>query len=89
MENLIDDDLKNMLGDRYIPEDTGVSNAEYEQTDTNSNLLNDIKWPIFFLGMGIFIGWSGHMDLMETVLSVPGMCVCAACFGWHVKGMSK
>ena len=93
MDDLIDKDLRDVLGDRYterFPEEKEIpSDAEYEEISQDHSFLKDLKYPAFFLGFGIFIGWSGHMELMDAVLAIPGMCICAACFGWHVKGMSK
>lgn len=50
-----------------------------------TNLLSSIKFPALFLLLTVFIGWAAHMDLMSSVIAVPGMCVCSCCFGWSVK----
>lgn len=97
-EDLIDDDLQTLLGDRYQGEYEKPPVAEYEDIPVGpgpescvhpvnplSRLMAAVKWPVFFLVLGAFIGWSGHMDLMEDIIAVPGMCVCSACFGWHVR----
>lgn len=99
-ENLIDEGLQHLLGDRYQGEVLKPPAAEYEDIPVGPGsetccaeeypanpfprLMTAVKWPAFFLALGAFIAWTGHMKLMEEIIAVPGMCVCAACFGWHV-----
>lgn len=100
-ENLIDEDLQYLLGDRYQGEAVKPPVAEYEDIPVGPGpegccadgypvnpllrLMATVKWPVFFLALCAFIGWSGHMELMEEIIAVPGMCICSACFGWHVR----
>ena len=88
---LFDEGLKGLMGARY---DDGekVPVAEHEPCEAvceNSEplmprIMNAVKWPAFFMGLCCFIGWAASVELMESVLAVPAMCVCTACFGWHV-----
>ena len=63
--------------------------AEYRaeaETDYESDITwGSLKLPALFLALVIGIGICENMGLMAEVIAVPGMCVCAACFGWNVK----
>lgn len=88
---LFDECLKDLMGDRY---DDGEKPpiAEYEPCEAVQEpaisliyrIMNAAKWPTFFLALCCFIGWTASAELMDVVIAVPGMCVCSACFGWHV-----
>lgn len=94
MDEMIDKELRG-VGVKFIdrtkdePLDEQFVEAEEDDSGTLTNFLantlDSIKFPALFLLLTVFIGWAAHMDLMSTVIAVPGMCVCSACFGGSVK----
>lgn len=56
-----------------------------EPVEDAPGLLEGLKYPVLFLGLVIGIGVCEHLGLMAEVIAVPGMCVCAACFGWNAR----
>lgn len=82
-----DDDLRAIgvnITDRTheIPEDTDLESAEIEESGIS---WGDLKKTALFLALTIGICVCEHMGLMANVIAVPGMCVCAACFGWNAR----
>ena len=80
-----DDDLRSIgvnITDRTkeVPMD-----AHAEPADDAPGLLVGLKYPALFLGLVVGIGVCECLGLMAEVIAVPGMCVCAACFGWNVR----
>lgn len=82
-----DDDLRAIgvnITDRTheIPEDTDLETEEIEESGIS---WGDLKKTALFLALTIGICVCEHMGLMANVIAVPGMCVCAACFGWNAR----
>ena len=82
-----DDDLRAIgvnITDRTkdIPMD---AETEAVVGDTCPGFADSIKYPALFLGLVIGIGVCEYLGLMAEVIAVPGMCVCAACFGWNAR----
>lgn len=80
-----DDDLRKIgvnIADRTkeVPAD-----AQEEPVEGAPGLLSGLKYPALFLGLVIGIGVCEYLGLMSEVIAVPGMCVCAACFGWNAR----
>lgn len=87
MDEVFDDDLKGVMGDRYIPEQAPV--ARYEpakgSTEETYDVWGMVKFPLLFLALVGFLAWTAHMELVNEIVAVPGMCLCSACLGWNVK----
>lgn len=82
-----DDDLRAVgvnITDRTkeIPKDAEFETAETEESGIT---YGDLKKPALFLALTIGIAVCEHLGLMAEVISVPSMCVCAACFGRNTK----
>jgi hypothetical protein len=82
-----DDDLRAIgvnITDRTheIPEDAEFESAETEESGIS---WGDLKKPALFLALTVGIGVCEYLGLMAEVISVPSMCVCAACFGWNAR----
>lgn len=80
-----DDDLRAIgvnITDRTkdIPAD-----AQVEPVEGAPGLLNGLKYQALFLALVIGIGACEYLGLMAESIAVPGMCVCAACFGWNAR----
>lgn len=80
-----DDDLRKIgvnITDRTkeVPLD-----AQVEPVEDAPGLLEGLKYPALFLGLVVGIGVCEYLGLMAEVIAVPGMCVCAACFGWNAR----
>ena len=88
MDEVFDNDLKEVLGDRFIPEQAPV--AKYEKveecsTEETFDIWGMMKFPLLFLALGAFLAWTADVGLVDAVVAVPGMCLCSACFGWNVN----
>lgn len=59
--------------------------AEEEALAETGGFLSGLKMPALFLALTIGIGVCEHLGLMADIIAVPGMCVCAACFGWNAR----
>ena len=59
--------------------------ADTESLEDTPVLWDRIKFPSLFLALTIGIIVCEHLGLMAEIIAVPGMCVCAACFGGNVK----
>lgn len=59
--------------------------AEGETSEESGITWGDLKKPALFLVLTIGIAVCKHMGLMAEVIAVPGMCVCAACFGRNAR----
>lgn len=83
-----DDDLRAIgvnITDRTLD---NPENAEFEPVEGIKEpgvTWGNLKKPALFLVLTIGIAVCKHMGLMAEVIAVPGMCVCAACFGGSVK----
>lgn len=84
-----DDDLRAIgvnIIDRTKETSVAAENRAEVEADYESGIpWGDLKLPALFLALVIGIGICENMGLMAEVIAVPGMCVCAACFGWNVK----
>lgn len=82
-----DDDLRAIgvnIRDRTkdIPVDT---ETEASEDDAFCGFWENLKYPALFLSLVIGIGACEVLGLMSEIIAVPGMCVCAACFGWNAR----
>lgn len=82
-----DDDLRAIgvnIADRTkeVPMDAECTTLE---DDTLPGFVDSIKYPALFLCLVVGIGVCEYLGLMAEVIAVPGMCVCAACFGWNAR----
>ena len=87
MDEMIDHELQG-VGVKFTDRTKEVPvDADGEPAFENHvvKLAASLKFPALFLTLTAFIGWTAQMDLMAAVIAVPGMCVCSACFGWHIK----
>lgn len=91
MDEVFDDDLKGVMGDRYIPEAPpvvkyggGEQSAE-GSTEETFDIWGMVKFPLLFLALVSFLAWTAHVELVNEIVAVPGMCLCSACFGWNMK----
>jgi hypothetical protein len=85
MDEMIDDDL---LAIGLKAKDLTKQNpmdADIESLDDSSGLWDRIKFPALFLTLTVGIGVCEYLGLMAEIIAVPGMCVCAACFGGNLK----
>ena len=83
-----DDDLREIgvkIRDRTkeIPED-GLA-EEAMEVEAGFGLWERMKMPGLFLALVCFIGASAHLNLMDPMIAVPGMCLCSALFGWNAR----
>ena len=83
-----DDDLRAIgvsIMDRTkeIPVDDRAEEAM--EGETGFGLWERVKMPGLFLALVCFIGVSAHLNLMDPMIAVPGMCLCSACFGWSLR----
>lgn len=87
MDEVFDDDLKYVMGDRYIPERTPAARNEATEgsTEETYDIWGMVKFPLLFLALVGFLAWTAHVELVNEIVAVPGMCVCSACLGWSVK----
>lgn len=81
-----DDDLREIgvkIRDRTkeVPMD-----AHAEPVEDTPGFLKGLKYQALFLALVIGIGICRYFGLMDDIIAAPGMCVCAACFGWNVRG---
>lgn len=97
--DFIDDCLKGVLGDRYDDGETAVQKpaaeqkkpplAQYEAVEANEedgfDIWGAVKFPLLFVALVAFLGWTANMELVHPIVAIPGMCLCSACFGWSVK----
>lgn len=88
MDEVFDKDLKEVLGDRFIPEKPPV--AKYEKVEEGSteetyDIWGLVKFPLLFMALVAFLAWTADVGLVDAVVAVPGMCICSACLGWNVK----
>lgn len=82
-----DDDLREIgvnITDRTheVPVDAEFETAADEKPGISWGAL---KKPALFLALTIGIGLCEYLGLMAEVIAVPGMCVCASCFGWNAR----
>lgn len=88
-ENGVDPALEAVLGDHYqdrtkeIPMDAEVEPAEDAECP---GVWTSVKHAALFLGLTAGIVVCENLGLMAEVIAVPGMLVCAACFGWNARG---
>lgn len=86
MDEVFDEDLKGIMGERYIPERPPV--AKYENAESSTEETFDIwgmvKFPLLFLALVGFLTWTAHMGLVDKIVAVPGMCLCSAFAGFCV-----
>ena len=91
MDEIFDEDLMNVMGDRYVPEEAPKTKSEPAAqnyaagADDLATFWKAVKFPLLFLSLILFAGWAANAGLMDTIVAVPGMCVCSACFGWSIK----
>lgn len=83
-----DDDLREIgvsITDltKEVPVDAEVEAAP--ETGESGTAWGNLKKPALFLALTVGICVSEYLGLMAEVIAVPGMCVCAACFGWNVR----
>lgn len=60
--------------------------AHAEPVEDAPGLLKGLRYQALFLALVIGIGMCRYFELMADIIAAPGMCVCAACFGWNVRG---
>lgn len=87
MDEVFDDDLKGVMGNRYIPEQPLAARNEATEgsTEETFDIWGMVKFPLLFLALVGFLGWTAHVELVHEIVAVPGMCLCSACFGWNMK----
>lgn len=87
MDEVFDEDLKGVMGDRYIPEQPLATRNEATEggTEETFDIWGMVKFPLLFLALVGFLGWTAHVELVNEIVAVPGMCLCSACFGWNMK----
>lgn len=83
-----DDDLRAIgvnIMDRTkeIPVDDWAEEAV--EGEAGLGLWERVKMPGLFLALVCFIGASAHLNLMDPMIAVPGMCLCSALFGWNAR----
>lgn len=64
-----------------------LQEAEPETVETEDPGITwgDLKKPALFLALTVGICVCEYLGLMAEVIAVPGMCVCAACFGRNTR----
>lgn len=67
-----------------VPQEAEFETAE-EYPGESGITWGDLKKPILFLALTVGIGVCEYLGLMAEVIAVPGMCVCAGCFGWNAR----
>lgn len=65
-----------------VPQEAEFEPIESEEPGTT---WADLKLPALFLALTVGIGVCEYLGLMAEVIAVPGMCVCAACFGRNTR----
>lgn len=87
MDEVFDEDLVGVMGDRYIPEKPPVEKHESAECSSEEafDIWEMVKFPMLFLALVGFLAWTAHVELVDSIVAVPGMCLCSACFGWNVK----
>lgn len=84
-ENLIDEELRQVLGERYQGEMQKPPVTEYEELTGSGNPWEKLKaFAGLILGNGllVYMIMSGKIDLMFGVLFVAGV---SAVSGYHIK----
>lgn len=85
-EDLFDDELKNLV--RYRDRTREPVDDQMEEAmegETGFGLWERAKMPGLFLALVCFMGASAHLELMDPMIAVPGMCLCSALFGWNAR----
>lgn len=87
MDEVFDEDLMGVMGDRYIPERPTVAHREpvEDSEEETYDIWGAVKFPLLFLVLVGFLAWTAHVELVDAIVAVPGMCLCSVCFGWNVK----
>lgn len=85
-EDKADEELRR-LGKRKDWEAESADDAEIEAVETEEAGITwgDLKKPVLFLALTVGICVCEYLGLMAEVIAVPGMCVCAACFGRNTR----
>ena len=88
MDEVFDEDLKGVLGGRFIEERPPVAEHEpvAESESEPRRIWDRVKFLLLFSAMVAFLAWTANLDLVDGIVAVPGMCLCSACFGWNLKG---
>lgn len=101
MDDIFDAGLKCLMGDRYedgepkpVRERKGKPPvAQYETVEETeeqtTNLWDMVKFPLLYMVLVAFLGWTANMELVDPIVAIPGMCLCSACFGWTMKRGDK
>lgn len=102
--DFFDDDLKGLMGARYEEEETPKQMPtlerkgkppvdQYEPAESAEeeafDLWGMVKFPLLFMALVAFLGWTANMELVDPIVAIPSMCVCSACFGWTMKRGDK
>lgn len=91
-DELLDEDLKNILGKRY--EDMSDKfTPEAQERRRNNRLMFTLRIATFMSAMIFFMAWADSMNLMAHDLATIGISICTMVTGYnagicvsHMKG---
>ena len=91
-EELLDDDLKQILGKRYQDE-THLFTPEAQERRRNNRLVFTVRIVAFMTVLIFFMAWADGMNLMAHGAAVTGIGICTMVVGYnagvcvgHMKG---
>lgn len=83
-DELIDDELID-IGVKFTDRTLETPRDAEFDVEEAGGLFTSLKMTVIFFALTIGIGVCEHLGLMEEIIAVPGMCVCAACTGWNAR----